>query len=253
MATKGYEVLVDEVTVHKTISKLPQQDGSVIYQNGMGQTFLFGEVVDPALVAEDWKEALESGEGALHDSLSKKLKPVSDEPSEDLVARLGLPFVGYDDMEEAEIVRAMSVLPSATIQRIKEYEGTRDEARTAIVDFSIGFGEHPDERQLAEPVNEDEQDISEDKPVRNLTTREVPDEGPVQHGEGITGTGEAQKPYGVEKEAEEGDEDAKKAKRSSKARGNVASARRGRRERQPKPTGGTSGSEGKSIGATNDE
>jgi hypothetical protein len=248
-SSKGYEVLVEELTVHQSVNKLPQADGSYKYQHGLGKTFIQGEVLSEEQVAEDWREALDSGEGSLYEALKNKLKPVGDEPSEDIVTRLGLPFEGYDDMDANDIVRAMSVLPSATIMRIKQYESTKDEPRTEIVDYSIGFGEHPDERQLAE-IDEDAMELNDNKPVRRLTTREVPDEGPVVHGEGFTGTGEPQKPYGVEKDAEEGDEEAKTARKSSKGRGNVRAARRGRRERQPQPPK-SSGESGGSLESEN--
>src|SRR3954453_18473788 len=202
-----YEVTEDEVTILKTVSKLPQPDGSFVYQNGLGGVYLKGEVIPASEVAEDWKEALESGEGDVFESLKDKLKKSGDEPHESS-ARLGLPFVAYDEMEVNDIVNAMRALPSATIQRIKEFESLQgDEARLEIVDFNIGYGEGPNERQLAE-LEEPEEGMDEEKAGRALRTREVPDEGPVVPGEGFTGTGDPQKPYGVEAEAEEGDEQA---------------------------------------------
>ena len=62
-----YKVLVDEVTVHQTVAKLPQPDGSVVHQNGLGETYYRDEVIPDDKVAENWREALESGEGGLHD------------------------------------------------------------------------------------------------------------------------------------------------------------------------------------------
>jgi len=245
-----YEVLEDEVTVLKTVSKLPQPDGSFTYQNGLGRVYLKGEVIPASEVAEDWKEALESGEGELNDALSTKLKKSTDDAHESS-ARLGLPFVAYDEMEVDDIVNAMRVLPSATIQRIKEYESMRgDEARLEIVDFNIGYGEGPNERQLGE-ATEPEEGMDEDKAVRALKTREVPEEGPVVPGEGFTGTGDPQKPYGVEAEAEAGDETAQATRKTSKGRGDIASARRGRRERQPKPPK-PPGDGGSSLATSND-
>lgn len=250
----GYEVIeVDELTVHRTVNSFPQPDGgATIYQNGLGKTWLLGEVIPADEVAEDWKQALEDGEGSLYESLKGKLKPVSDDPGEDAAARLGMPFAGFDDMDSEDLIRAMSVLPSATIQRIKEYEGMRDDPRDEIVNYNIGFGEHPDARQLAdlEEVNE----VDEDKAVRRLATREVPDDGPVQHGEGITGGASVgpQKAYGVTKDAEEDPDAPKKANIGGAAR--KAGQRRGRRDRQPKPTGGTAKDQGgSSLESTNDD
>lgn len=261
MATQAYEVInVDELTVLQTVTELPQADGSVKYQNGMGRTYVEGERVDPDLVATDWKKALEEADESnpLYLHLKDKLKPVADEPAEDIAMRLGLPFPGYDDMEVDEIVAAMRVLPSATIQRIKTYESNRGaDARTEIVDYNIGFGEHPNERQLADP--EESEVYDETKAVRQLTTREVPDEGPVRSGEGITGTGDPQKPYGVVKAAEEGDEEAAAEAVTSKNRGGGAigkakkasSSRSSRRSRTPKPAPST-GEGGSSIQSTNE-
>lgn len=249
--TKGYEVIDhDEVTVHKTVSSLVQADGSMFHQNGMGRTYVLGEIVPPDEVAEDWKEALEKGDenDPLYRAVSAKLRPVGDEPAEDVAQRLGLPFVGYDEMDADDIVNAMRVFPSATIQKIKDYESRRDDPRHEIIDYNIGYGEHPDARQNAEI---EDTDVDETKAVRRLTTREVPEDGPVQRGEGVTGTGDPQTPYGVVKDAEEGDADAQKDKVISKARGAAGGSRRGRRERTPKPATGT-GEGGSSLETTND-
>jgi len=247
---KGYEVTgVEELTVLRTVSSLPQADGSVLHQNGMGRTYLQGEVIPADMVAEDWKEALDSGEGPLYEALKDKLKPSSGEPSENIAQRLGLPFEGYDDMEPQDIVNAMRVLPSATITRIQEYEATKDDPRPEIVDYNIGFGESPLARQTTEL---EETELDEEKPVRRLKTREVPEDGPVVPGEGYTGTGDPQIPYGVAADEEEGDDSAK-ASRATKGRGNVAAAkaRRGRRDRQPKPAPGQ-GEGGTSLESQND-
>src|SRR3954469_25084883 len=167
-----YEGTEDEVTILKTVSKLPQPDGAFVYQNGLGRVYLKGEVIPASEVAEDWKEALESGEGDVFESLKDKLKKSSDDVHESS-ARLALPFVAYDEMEVDDIVSAMRSLPSATIQRIKEYESMRgEEARLEVVDFNIGYGEGPHERQNAQP-EEPEDGLDEEKAVRVLKTREV--------------------------------------------------------------------------------
>lgn len=235
----GYKVLVDELTVHQTVGALPQPDGSTVYQNGLGETYLRDEVIDDDVVAEDWKEALESGEGKLHDSLSKVLEKTGDEP-ELSARRLGVPFAGYDDMEEEDILSAMKVLPSAAIVRIKEFEASRSEPRENIAGYNIGFGESPLDRQ-EDRVGGDLQEGDEDKAVARLTTREVPEEGPVIPGEGITGTGDPDVGYGSVKDEEPGEG----IKGTAKAR------RRGRRDRQPKPPEGAGPGES-SIQSTND-
>jgi hypothetical protein len=202
MATEqNYEVLVDELTLHQDVRALrhPLTGEPTGYQLGGGKTYLLGEIIEGKNLASVYKNALDDSDHALHESLSEKLKPVGAEPSEDVARRLGLPFEGYADMDTEEIVAAMRVLPSRTIQNIKEYEAQQDDPRTEIVDYDIGFGEHPDERQNTEL---DLPEPDENKPVREGVTREVPDDGPVQHGEGVTGTGEPKKPFGTKKAAE---------------------------------------------------
>jgi hypothetical protein len=224
----GYKVLVDELTVHQTIAKLPQPDGSTIYQNGLGETYFRDEVIPDEKVAEDWREALDSGEGALNDSLSKVLEKSSDEGGSN-AARLGIPFAGYDDMEEDDVLTAMKNLPSAAIQRIKEYEESRDEPRERIAGYNISSGESAIDRQEGK-VSSDLQDTDESKPVARINTREVPEEGPVVPGEGITGTGDPQTSYGVR--------DADDDKGKGDVKGSGSPRRRGRRDRQPKPQEG---------------
>jgi hypothetical protein len=225
-----YKVLVDELTVHKTVSKLPQPDGSVIYQNGLGETYYRDDVIADDAVAEDWREALESGEGPLAEALSSKLEATSGEVSSS-AAGLGAPFAGYDDMEEDDVLAAMRMLPSAAINRVKEYEETRDEPRERIVQYNIGYGESPVDRQEGR-LSGDYQEGDPDKPVRELSTREVPEEGLVEAGEGVTGTGDPQTSYG-----------SKKAKEAGEPAGDIkgtgrTTTRRGRRDRQPKPPEG---------------
>lgn len=235
----GYKVLVDELTVHQTVGALPQPDGSTVYQNGLGETYLRDEVIDDDMVAEDWKAALESGEGKMYDSLSKVLEQTGDEP-ELSSRRLGVPFADYDEMEEEDILTAMKVLPSGAIVRIKEYEASRDEPRENIASYNIGYGESPLDRQ-ENRVSGDLQEGDPDKPTSRLTTRDVPEEGPVVAGEGITGTGDPDVGYGSKKDEEPGDG----------IRGTAKARRRGRRDRQPKPPEGAGPGES-SVHSAND-
>jgi hypothetical protein len=225
----GYKVLVDEVTVHSTIAKLPQPDGSVIYQNGMGETYYEGEVVPDDKFAEDWAEALKSGEGPLYEQLSKRFEESSDDSS-DPGKRLGAPFAGYDDMDEDDVLQAMKHLPSAAINRIQEYEDQRDEPRERITGYNIGYGESAIDRQEGR-VSSEPQEGNADKASARISTREVPEDGPVVPGEGITGTGDPQIPYGSREDKEKGD-----------IKGSGSPRRRGRRDRQPKPPEAGSGS-----------
>jgi hypothetical protein len=167
---------------------------------------------------------LDDKDHELHEAVSRKLKKVSDEPGQNLEMHLGLPFDGYDDMETEDIVNAMRVLPSATVSRIKQYEESK-EGRSEIVNYNVGFGEHPDARQNAEL---DVPEPDENKAVREITTREVPNSGPVRHGEGITGTGEpAVVPGTVKSEAAEEEEDNSSGSKKTRA----PKARAGRRAR----------------------
>src|SRR3954464_6323144 len=145
---KGYEGLVDELTVHKAVRELqhPITGEKIGYQQGAGETWFLGEVIPADAINPEWVEALESGEGEMYEALSQKLKPSSDEPSLNEAYRMGLPFEGYDDMDEDEILAAMRVLPSAAVQRMKDWEA-QNENRDAIANFNIGFGEAPDDRQ----------------------------------------------------------------------------------------------------------
>jgi hypothetical protein len=221
----GYKVLVDEVTVHKTINKLPQPDGSYIYQNGLGKTYFRDEVVPDEEMAEDWREALESGEGPMAEALAKRFEQSSDDTTA-TGRRLGAPFAGYDDMDEDDVLNAMRMLPSAAINRIKEYEEQRDEPRERITGYNIGYGESAVDRQEGR-VSSDAQEGDPDKAAQRVATREVPEEGPVVPGEGITGTGDPQVPYGSREDGEKGD-----------IKGTGSPRRRGRRDRQPKPPEG---------------
>ena len=130
-------------------------------------------------------------------------------------------------MDEDDVLNAMKMLPSAAINRIKEYESQRDDPRQRIVGYNVGFGESAVDRQEGR-VSSDLQDTDESKAAARLNTREVPDEGLVVPGEGITGTGDPQVSYG----SREGDDDAPSP---TAIKGTGRTARRGRRDRQPKP------------------
>lgn len=215
MATESYRVLADELTLHQDVRALtnPMTGETVGYQRGRGRTYVEDDVISGDQVASIYKDALANSDHPLHESLSKKLQKVSDEPKENLSVRLGVPFEDYDEMEAEEVVRAMSVLPSATIQRIKEYESA-NKGREEIVNYDIGFGVHPKERMNTklEPPEPDE-----DKTVREITTTDVDTEsGDVELGEGVTGTGMPQVAHGAKKAASEGRKPA--ARRGRRAR-----------------------------------
>lgn len=227
----GYEVLVDELTVHKAVGTLtdPITGRELGIQQGSGKTYFKGEVIPASDVSPLLIQALEDEDHPSHDSASKKLAVAgSSEAKLNTSQRLGMPFAGYDDMDEEDIVSAMSVLPSRAIQSVKRYE-SENENRERIVHFNVGFGESPQDRQegrVGSELDEDGRDDA-DKVAADLTTREVPEEGVVQVGDGITGTGDPAIPHGSQKE--EGEK-------------KPASRRRSRRTRSASQQGGDEGS-----------
>jgi hypothetical protein len=201
----NYEVLVPELTVHRQVGELtdPITGRSLGVQQGQGKTWFAGEVLSTSDVSPLLLDALNDEDHPSHASVARKLRKVGDEPSLNTAQRLGLPFDGYGDMDEDDILAAMRVLPSPTVQRIKEYEATQGK-RDRILAYNIGFGEHPDDR-LEGRVSSDHQEPAEGKPSSGLKTRNVEEES-VERGEGYTGTGDPQVPYG---ESEESDDDDK--------------------------------------------
>lgn len=253
----GYEVLAEEYTAHRDVRVLKNKEGEVTgRQLGLGKTYYKGEVIPDDALGQVYKDILEDEDAESHEYLKARLKKVDAKSSEDAAKRLGLPFEGYDDMDEDEVVAAMRHLPSGLIQRIKQYEEEHGEGRPKITGYIIGFGTDPDARQEgrvgAEPVSDEDHD-AEGKATAKLTTRSVPgvdddapDEGIVQHGEGFTGTGEGAKPYGKDKAEDKGDDDDEKPKRNVRSR-------RGRRDRQVGTTPGeVEGAGDPAAGSTNE-
>lgn len=185
------EVLVPELTLHKPVMPLVKNGEVIGHQNGLGKTWFKGERVLVSDLSPDYIEALDDETHPSHAAVAKRIKRSTSDPKEDEELRLGLPFAGYGDMDEDQIVAILPNLPSATQQRIKTWESKQANPRERITTFNTGFGESPIGRQNGE-VNSGtaEDDTDPDKPVRALKTRSVPDDGPVESGEGITGTGE---------------------------------------------------------------
>lgn len=231
MATTGYKVLKDELTVLRDVSTLrnPITNEVTGYVAGLGETYYFDEIIPPELVSTDYKNILDDPSNPGYASLSRKLEPVDEDAREDIGRRLGLPFDGYDDLTEDEVLGALAVLPSVTQQRIKQYEA-QGENRYRIVNYNSGHGEAPGDRAaglLGSQVDVEAREAAGNKAAAQLTTRHVPEQGPVQPGEGITGTGDPVIPYGSMSESSdddpEGDDDDQPK--------NAAAARRGRRPR----------------------
>lgn len=212
MATKeadSYEVLVDGLTVHKQVGELidPITNRVIGIQQGQGRVLYAGDVLREDEISPKVLDILNDEDHPQHESVSEKLKKVNKEAGLNSEARLGLPFAGYDELDEDGVIAAMANLPSAAIQRVKEHEASLDDPREAIVNYSIGYGESPTDRIKGKDrvvSNLDETD-GEDKESSKITTREVDvEEGTVQPGEGITGTGDPAVPPGTAK-ASDGD------------------------------------------------
>lgn len=206
MANEVYTVLVDELTVHRQVGELTDPiTGRVTgIQQGGGKTWFKDEKIPADLVSPLYREALDDEDHPLHAAVSRKLAKGSGDPQENLAVRLGLPMAGYDDMDEDDILAIMQHLPSSTIQAIKTYEAAH-EGRERIAQYNIGFAQSPSDRQEGRAGSALDEDGAgnEDKAVSSLTTREVPEEGVVQVGDGITGTGDPQIAHGSQKEDDE--------------------------------------------------
>lgn len=214
MAEDVYEVQIDQLTLPRTILRTKNPvTGAEFKQNAKGKTYLKGDKVKKSDIADHIVEALENEDHVSHESVSKKLKKSSGKAQENIEARLGVPFAGYGDMDEAQIVNAMRNLPSATIQAIKRYESEQGDGREQIVNYVIGYGESPAARQSGESLVTGElSDTNSEKRSAELVTREVPEEGAVKPGEGITGTGDGKITH----------EKAKKTRAAAKRRGRKA-------------------------------
>lgn len=221
MAEKNYEITVDELTLLKKVGVLtdPITGRELGIQQGAGKIYLKGEIVPASQVSPLLIAALEDSDHPQHESVSKKIREVSDDPRSNVDVRLGVPFNGYDEMDEEDILAALAVLPSATVQAVKEYEGTLGEPRERILNYSIGWGQDPNARQegrVGSELDEESRDAA-DKASAKLTTREVTEEG-VTPGEGITGTGDPDVPHGAVKAAEESEEAKPTRRRSRRTR-----------------------------------
>ena len=236
MATKGYEVLGDQVTVHRQVGELRDPISKEVtgVQNGMGQTYYKGEVIPANAVSPDVIAALEDEDHPSHAHVSALLAETSDEPRENTAERLGVPFADYDSMSEEDILGSMRFLPSGTVAAIKRYE-RENEGRSTIVNFQTGHGVDPDayaEDRVGGGLNE-EAGSEGKKKVSKIKTRAVPDEGPVEQGDGVTGIG-----VGKRAEGKEGEE------HSDSARGGTRRRRRTRAVKKDSEMGSGSGGDG---------
>jgi hypothetical protein len=241
MAEKGYKVLVDELTVHKAVRQLsnPVTGEPEGWQQGAGETWFLDEVIPASQMNPEWVEALESGDedNEMYTHLSRVLEASSHEPVLNEAYRMGLPFEGYDDMDEEDILAAMHVLPSPAVQRIKDWE-RRGEGRESIVNYNIGFGESPDDRTSGRLTPPESDEVDENKAVRRMRTRELdPETGEFQFGEGITGSGDPPIAPGTTAAQEEAEGQEPSTPPESEATENKLQSARagGRAGRRPRP------------------
>lgn len=222
-----YEILVPEYTIQRDIRELTNKHGEVTgRQLGLGKVYYQGEVVADSAVGQVYKDALDDEDHDSHEYVSERLREVSGaDLRENTQQRLGVPFAGYDGMDEDAIVTAMLHLPSALIQSIKKYEAEHGEGRDRIVQYNIAYQTDPKARAEGRTDGAGAQDedsegranAASSKATADRVTREVTEEGEITHGEGITGTGEGK----IVVKKTDSDSDSKKVVRN----------RRGRRDR----------------------
>lgn len=243
MATETYKVVADQLTVHRNIGDLidPITKTVIGFQQGQGKTYYKDEVIPKDHVSPHMIEALEDEDHELHEAMLKRIEKVTDEPSLSTKARLGIPFAGYEDMSEDAILSAMSVLPSSTIQAIKRYEAEVGVGRERIVNYNIGFGESPSDRAEGR-VGSDRDALDPDKDVAKIQTREVPEQGVVTPGEGITGTGDPAVPPGTaaaQSDEEDDDDDNDSPRPARQRRGRRPAAQRSAAKKDDKSESGS--------------
>lgn len=214
MATDMYEVLVPELTVMRSVGALTDPtSGEVVGHQQAGKIFLKGSILSADQISPSTLEILENPDDPAYASVSRKLKKVDKAPKDTSDPTLVEPFPGYDEMDEDAVLAVMVNMPSAAIQRIKEYEAANGE-RVRITSYNIGYGESAVDRQEG-VVGSDVQDPDPDKAAGRIKTRVVPDGGLVEPGEGITGTGDPVVPPGT---AADEAEDKPTTRRSRRAR-----------------------------------
>lgn len=189
-----YKVTIDpteSLQVPEAINSKPLVDmnGNEVGYDQIMRTYYNGEVIEDNKVSPSLREILENADESnpAYRHLKGKLEKVGDDPSLNLAQRLGLPFEGYSDMSEEDIVAALHFLPGETVQVVKEYESTLGEGREKILRFNAGTRDNNFERLEGDVVRSgDRQDLTP-KAAGLAVTREV---GPdtVVEGEGYTGS-----------------------------------------------------------------
>lgn len=182
---KNYKVKegAGELIVPKSLGEIKDVNGEFAGYKHVSKTYFEGEVISRDDVSPAIVEALKNGD----EWISSRLEEVSDDASLNISARAGLPFEGYDDLSEEEVVTALRSLPGAAVAAIKAYEAER-ENRPEIVEYNAGLFEAPSDRVRGLVGGE----YQEATPTRagDVVTREVDVEaGTVVVGENDIGQG----------------------------------------------------------------
>jgi len=189
----GYKVVLENdgsIVVPEALNKEPLRDmnGNEVGYDHLNHTYYNGEIIPNEKISPVVIEKLKSTDE--NDKAAQRLQKVLVEVDEngeslDLKRRLGVPFEGYDDMEEDDIVAALHFLPGEAVQAVKDYEATRETPRYKVTSFNVGRRDNNFERVAGDPVRSSvRQDAAEGKASAALVTREV-GEDTVQVGEGL--------------------------------------------------------------------
>lgn len=219
--TRTFRVLVPEVTIPKMVGELRDPVNGVLLgvQQGLAKTYYEDEVIEAREISPMILAALDDESHPSHAHISSQIEDAANaEPSQSTVARLGVPFAGYDDMSEDDVLAAMSHLPSVSIQAIRDYESSH-QARPRVLAYNIGHGESYIDRQEGR-VSSELSDTDSSKAAAQIRTREVVDDGVIEPGEGQTGTGEPAIATGTAAAEDTSDDGGKKkvVRRSRKSR-----------------------------------
>jgi hypothetical protein len=165
----NYKVNVEALLVPKAIAELDDGNGNITYEH-KNVTYYYGEAVPRDEISPEILDALDEADenNKLYQSLRDKLVP--GEGSDALSVRLGVPFAGYDDLDEDEVINLFRVAPGATVAVAKEYEA-RNQNRPKVLAYNVGTREGVTDR-LDGNLSSERDDPAE-KPTADIVTREV--------------------------------------------------------------------------------
>lgn len=140
----GYEVLVDGLTVHRTLSESKAADGSTVYDHGDGRVYPKGTVLDDAQVATVVKKLYDDGD----EHVRSMLKKVSSNPTEggaEMEEHYMGPDTGSPGVIKPDVAATLAEAQAKTGEGEKELaEGLSDEAAKKVesgeVDLTTATG-----------------------------------------------------------------------------------------------------------------